>query len=429
MVMRLLDLVRDHVETTRSRLPEGQVLVYPMAVSRIGHILREMFLLDRLFPDRAKVVVTFRNVRAVNELAFDELTRNMAVIYLDDFAGDYEEAQSLNQGLSTWWHTTSTGQLSGGIIDYKGVEYVVPNGSNFLTTEYCRRMVQEPGYAPERLQLRSGVIERGVAFDDRLRLDGRRVVLLHARDGTYLRNDAKNDFRSCRIENYVPLIRHLVSKGYFVIRLGHPRMTPLSVLNLSAGERESVFDAAHFTGPFPEIYYAARCEFIIHSNSGPTEYPLLFGQPSLAVNAPFTYEFVPRPREMITYRLYARGASAATLEDVMAQEVPLEAAQTEITAVENDPELLRESGEEFLAFVKGTADLPAQGWADLYEAPSAADATPRPLEGAYARVKILDDIMSRDKAARLQREFYRFNGFVAHRAVISNAFLNRARWV
>jgi hypothetical protein len=407
MVGKLIDLLCDAIAADPSLAQQERILVYPMAPARIGHILRDMFLFGRLFPERPKVVATFRIVRGVNELAFDELTRDMKVIFLDDFAGSLEEAEQLYHPLTLWWHAAAERHM----LKHRGLDLVVPLGSDFVTTEYCRRRVQEPGYAPEPVQLRREVLDQGHAFDRRLELDGRRIALLHVRDTQYRANDERNDHRASHIEAYAPLIRHLVSEGYFLIRIGHPRMTPLSQLDLSADDRASVFDAATSGGPFPEVYYAQRCDFLIHSGSGPTEYALLFAKPSLALNVPFSYDLVPRPREMVTYRLYD-----ASLDELLAAGVPLPEPGQRIPSVENDPELLRDSGAEFLAFMAATATLGPSEWTAMYELP-------------YARVRTLDRILARHKAANPERAFYPFNDFIPHRAVVSNAFLDRSRWL
>jgi len=105
-----------------------------------------------------------------------------------------------------------------------------------------------------------------------------RIVTLHCREGGF-RVDAFQDLRNVDVASYLPALRRLVERGYRVIRLGDPSMTPLPPL---AG----LFDYARSPLKSEEldIVLPGVADFHIGSSSGLSKVPLLYGTPSLFLN-------------------------------------------------------------------------------------------------------------------------------------------------
>ena len=151
---------------------------------------------------------------------------------------------------------------------------------------YERRLLREP--VPVRLhsaaneEAAAQARAHGIAPDARL-------VCIHAREAGYKRgseiHETKPDtgrddrVRNARIESYLGAVDHLVQRGYTVIRLGDPSMTPL--------RHPGVVDLA--TSPtrtnLLEVYCLLRSDFIVAGESAYVNVICLTNTPILLVNA------------------------------------------------------------------------------------------------------------------------------------------------
>jgi putative glycosyltransferase (TIGR04372 family) len=110
--------------------------------------------------------------------------------------------------------------------------------------------------------------------------DDRPIVTLHVREDGYkgAADREKDMVRSASLQTYLPALDWLVSRGYTVVRIGDPSMTPL--------QREGVVDLA----AFPErslgfdVHCIRRSAFFIATDSGPYNLSLLCNTPCLATN-------------------------------------------------------------------------------------------------------------------------------------------------
>ena len=151
---------------------------------------------------------------------------------------------------------------------------------------YERRLLRKP--VPVRLnsaaheEAARQARAHGIAPDARL-------VCIHAREAGYKRgseiHETKPDtgrddrVRNARIESYLGAVDYLVQRGYTVIRLGDPSMTPL--------RHPGVVDLA--TSPtrtnLLEVYCLLRSDFIIAGESAYVNVICLTNTPILLVNA------------------------------------------------------------------------------------------------------------------------------------------------
>ena len=150
---------------------------------------------------------------------------------------------------------------------------------------YERRILREP--VPVQLRPAAGEEAArqaracGIAPDARL-------VCIHAREGGYKRGDeiqdtkpeaGRNDHtRNARIESYLHAVDYLVQRGYTVIRLGDPSMTPL--------RHPGVVDLA--TSPartnLLEVYCLLRSDCMVAGESAYVNLIYLTNTPVLLVN-------------------------------------------------------------------------------------------------------------------------------------------------
>ncbi len=126
-------------------------------------------------------------------------------------------------------------------------------------------------------ELRSDVYRRhAIPFDKRL-------ITLHVRDDGWTGVAGGQNFRSSNVQNYKPCIEFLVSKGYFVVRVGDKSMMPIEV------ESSNFCDLTQRTAfvDGDDVILIANSDIYIGTSSGPMSIPILLsGIPVLSVNEP-----------------------------------------------------------------------------------------------------------------------------------------------
>ena len=139
------------------------------------------------------------------------------------------------------------------------------------------------------------------------------IVTVHVREAGYrstagLRQRSWDDIRNARIESFFEAFGALVERGYTVVRLGDPTMTPVTM--------QGVVDLA--TSParnqWLDIWCTMRSEFLIGCDSGPSWLAVLLGVPVLTVNA-VHFRDLSRPSDRIICKL-ARDRTTNTILSV-----------------------------------------------------------------------------------------------------------------
>lgn len=111
-------------------------------------------------------------------------------------------------------------------------------------------------------------------------------VCFHARDSRYLQEAHKyrsdwsyHDYRDSSISNYLPAAEELANRGYYAIRMG---MIVKEALQTTSSQ---VIDyATKARSDFMDIYLAAKCRFMIVSNTGPCALGWIFRKRIAFVN-------------------------------------------------------------------------------------------------------------------------------------------------
>ncbi len=136
---------------------------------------------------------------------------------------------------------------------------------------------------PLRVRLPGPVEDRVARQAARLGLADRRLVTLHVREAGHkaalgVTDRDKDTARNAEIGTYGEAIDWLVARGYVVVRIGGPEMTPLS--------RPGVVDLA--THPERslalELWCVFRSAFLMAGDSGPFNLSVLTGVPCLGTN-------------------------------------------------------------------------------------------------------------------------------------------------
>jgi putative glycosyltransferase (TIGR04372 family) len=233
-----------------------------------------------------------------------------------------------------------------------------------LPLYYQRRLLR--AHVPVRVAARAmdevRAAAAGVGLDP-----GAPMVTLHVRESGFKfgreMQDAKpggrdDSTRNARIESYFPAIDRLVARGFTVVRVGDPSMTPV--------ERPGVVDLATAAArsQLLEVYCMRRSRFFISAEAGPVGLAYLTGTPLLTVNATDPISSYPiradgllllkHVRERLSGRALRAGELLEReylthLRDVLRYEY-----------VDNTPEEIVEAVDEMLEIVEGRAVETAQ---------------------------------------------------------------------
>ena len=138
-----------------------------------------------------------------------------------------------------------------------------------------------------------------------------RLVTVHVRESGYrssagLRQREWDVLRNARIDTYFKAFAALVERGYTVVRLGDPTMSPI--------DRPGVVDLA--TSPhrteWLEAWCVLRSDFLIGCDSGPSWLAALAGVPVLTVNA-IHFRDIVRPADRMICKRARERATGRTL--------------------------------------------------------------------------------------------------------------------
>ena len=101
-------------------------------------------------------------------------------------------------------------------------------------------------------------------------------VVIHVREGEHR---AHARLQNADISTYFPMMREIVNRGGWVIRMGSPLMTPLPKM-------QNVIDYAHAIErvDWMDVFLWAKAKFSIATNSGGSEAPMCFGTPVIRTN-------------------------------------------------------------------------------------------------------------------------------------------------
>jgi putative glycosyltransferase (TIGR04372 family) len=176
-----------------------------------------------------------------------------------------------------------------------------------------KRDPNEPKSPPIRLRLPSARLPEVLREAEALGISlTAPLVSVHVRESGYrstagLHQRGWDEVRNARIETFYRGFKALVERGYTVVRLGDPSMTPVSlpgVVDLATTTRSQWLD----------VWCTLRSEFFVGCDSGPSWLAVLLGVPVLTVNA-VHFRDLARPTDRILCKL-ARDRSTARVLSV-----------------------------------------------------------------------------------------------------------------
>ena len=186
------------------------------------------------------------------------------------------------------------------------------------------------------------------------------IVTVHVRESGFrqasqLRQRDWDDIRNAHIESFQLAFEALVERGYTVVRLGDPTMTPVSmrgVIDLAtAPERD----------PWLDIWFTARSRFLVGCDSGPSWLAVMLDVPVLTVNA-VHFRDMARDTDRMICKLARdrRTGQVLTVEEMLTGEFLKAGFKSDAyECVDNSPKDLRRAVIDMIDVVDGRERLSA----------------------------------------------------------------------
>tara|TARA_B100000787_G_C16193773_1_gene299259 strand:- start:276 stop:1496 length:1221 start_codon:yes stop_codon:yes gene_type:complete len=117
--------------------------------------------------------------------------------------------------------------------------------------------------------------------------DNNKIICLAVRDDSYLKKEFPNSnfsYHSHRNENiskYLPAIKYLIKKGYFVIRMGSITKKPINFSH----ENFLDYSKSKFKSDFMDMFISSKCKLFISNNTGVDAFGILFRKPLLHIGS------------------------------------------------------------------------------------------------------------------------------------------------
>ena len=225
-------------------------------------------------------------------------------------------------------------------------------------TQETRRGRDAPA-PPLRLRLPASAEAEALASASRVGIDpSAPLVTVHVRESGYraaggLRQRDWDELRNARIETYHAAFRALVARGYTVVRLGDPTMTPVTLpgvvdLATSPARTEAL-----------EAWCVMRSRFLIGCDSGPSWLAFLVGVPVLTVNALHLRD-VQRPFDRMICKLVRERATGRrlSLTDMLSASFLSKGLQADLYEhLDNTPRDIKEAAMDMADMVEGLHKL------------------------------------------------------------------------
>ena len=249
--------------------------------------MEQLFILRNIFHGFHLTLITYplQKLR-VNKALFRIVTRGMNVIH------------STDDNL-IWFSTDVKSSL---LYDS---EYIYVNlNKTILLHEFLTRFQNyEPVF---KYSLTKSDHKRGNQLRKRLGIPkDAPIVTVHMREAGYKNLHGRPEgpdgqLRNVTPENYVPAIDYLLSKNFYVIRLGDKTMTRLNINKPNYIELPFHSEYCDFS----DLYFVAVSLFFIGCSSGPTSIAEIFGVPQLTINAYAHFQVRAWKNDILIFKEY-----------------------------------------------------------------------------------------------------------------------------
>jgi len=257
----------DRFESINAKIKNKHIVYIASQLYSFGEITEQIWLLKNLFYKHPITIITFplQKLR-VNKALFNIVTRGINIVHTTDYD-------------LVWFSHDKKGSLT---FDSENL-YINSSKKSIIRQFSNTFQHSKPHFFFSLSQLDH---KRGVSIKEQYNIpQDAKIVTLHIREPNYRRSfnveeDASGPFRNADPANYISAIKYLISKNYFVVRIGDKYMTRLNIN--SSNYIETPFNK--FYSDIVDIYFIAVSTFFLCSASGPINIAESFGVPFLATN-------------------------------------------------------------------------------------------------------------------------------------------------
>ena len=161
---------------------------------------------------------------------------------------------------------------------------------------------------PAHLKLTKEEIIKGESIFNQFKIPKKaKIVCLTIRDNSYLRvnNSSKNfsyhNYRDSDARNYIPVIKYLIERDYFVVRMGK---TVSKKINIKS-KKFIDYPFHPIKSDFMDFFFAHKCHFWIGTNAGLDQLADVFRKPMLVINmAPFGRLKMTRKKKILVSKTH-----------------------------------------------------------------------------------------------------------------------------
>lgn len=181
------------------------------------------------------------------------------------------------------------------------------------------------------------------------------IVCLHVRDSGYKNDPGRKPYRNSNINNYIELIKYLINKNYFVVRMGKRSANTINFTD------KNFFDytQSHINSDVMDLYLISKCKFFVATQSGILDTAHMFNKPILMTNMNEIFCSYPLKKNdrgiFKTIRIKGQNTSLNLLDYIKmdySKHNPIKEI-SEFDFEENSPEDLYDSIVEFENIYKG----------------------------------------------------------------------------
>ena len=181
----------------------------------------------------------------------------------------------------------------------------------------------------------------------------KKFVCLHVRDNKYRNDIGRREYRNSDINNYIELIKLLISKGYYVFRMGDQ---PTPRVNFS--NRQFIdYPYLNIKSELMDLFLIKECEFFVGTLSGIMDTAYLFNKPLLLTNMYDLFPSFPRKkndRGIFKKIIDKKTGEIINIKDFAKFNISYHHSEIDIRDIifkENSEEELYNAMEEYLDFI------------------------------------------------------------------------------
>lgn len=116
------------------------------------------------------------------------------------------------------------------------------------------------------------------------------IICLHVRDSGFKKDFNRKLYRNSNINNYLELIKYLIDKNYYVIRMGDHTSAKINFSNKNFLD----YSRSEVNSRLMDLFLISECKFFVGNQSGIMDTAYMFNKPTLTTNMCEIFTCYPR---------------------------------------------------------------------------------------------------------------------------------------